>query len=136
MATYGGIGGGILGGVAGGTGGAALCAATGVGSLAAPACGVAGSGAGASAGALNGAAVGALVGTALDQIVLFAKKRDIGQIEAAAKRVGMTRDQRREFGRFVEEEKAAGRGGTANARGDFTFRQLLEKAREFLASDP
>lgn len=44
----------------------------------------------------------------------------------------MTPEQRREFGDFVEAEKVAGRYGTKNERGDFTYRELRQKAREFL----
>jgi hypothetical protein len=32
----------------------------------------------------------------------------------------------------LEDEKAAGYGGTKNRRGDFTMAELREKAREFL----
>lgn len=44
----------------------------------------------------------------------------------------MNKSQREEFGDFLENEKAAGFGGTANKRGDFTYQDLRKKAREFL----
>jgi hypothetical protein len=44
----------------------------------------------------------------------------------------MNRKQRFEFGDYLEDEKAAGSGGTKNRRGDFTMEELREKAREFL----
>jgi hypothetical protein len=54
-------------------------------------------------------------------------KQDIQQIEAAARRVGMNRQQRREFGDFVEDLKRKGQHGSGK-RGDFTFDELLELA--------
>ena len=59
-------------------------------------------------------------------------KQDIKQVEAVAREFKMTEEQRREFGDFVEAEKAAGNRGTANARGDFTYQELRQKASEFL----
>jgi len=44
----------------------------------------------------------------------------------------MNRSQRFEFDDFLEDEKAAGNGGTKNRRGDFTMPELRTKAREFL----
>ncbi len=44
----------------------------------------------------------------------------------------MTEEERRDFGDFLEEEKACGNGGTKNERGDFTYAELRQKAREFL----
>ncbi len=60
------------------------------------------------------------------------REHDLEQIEAVANELGMNRKQRFEFGDFVEDEKAAGDGGTKNLRGDFTMSELREKAREFL----
>ena len=54
-------------------------------------------------------------------------KRDIQQIEAVARRVGMSRQQRREFGDFVEDLKRKGQHGSG-MRADFTFEELLELA--------
>jgi hypothetical protein len=59
-------------------------------------------------------------------------KGDIKQVDDVAKEVGMKPEQRQEFGDWLEAEKAAGNGGTANERGDFTYRELREKAREFM----
>lgn len=61
-------------------------------------------------------------------------KGDIKQVNDVANEFKMTDMERREFGDFIEAEKAAGNGGTANSRGDFTYRELREKAREFMAS--
>jgi hypothetical protein len=118
----------LIGGVSGATGGGVMCAATG------PVAVVCATGGGA-AGVARGALVGASVGATLDGLLLFAKKHDIGQIEDAAKRVGMTRDERRDFGKFVEEEKVRGRVGSANERGDFTFKELVRLAKEFIGHD-
>jgi hypothetical protein len=60
------------------------------------------------------------------------KKRDIKQIEAVAKEFGMGEKDRKQFGKYIESEKALGYGGTQNERGDFTYEELQEKAREFL----
>ncbi|MCT7953943.1 hypothetical protein NG795_01580 [Laspinema sp. D3] len=42
----------------------------------------------------------------------------------------MNRDERKDFGDFIEAEKKAGCGGSKD-RGDFTWEELIEKAREF-----
>ncbi|MBR8838854.1 MAG: hypothetical protein DSM106950_33835 [Stigonema ocellatum SAG 48.90 = DSM 106950] len=60
------------------------------------------------------------------------KKKDIQQVEAVAREFNMTEEERREFGDFLEEEKAVGNGGTKNERGDFSYQELRQKAREFL----
>lgn len=60
------------------------------------------------------------------------KKKDLRQIDAIAKEFGMNEAQRREFGVFVEEEKASGYGGSKNERRDFTYEELRQKACEFL----
>lgn len=44
----------------------------------------------------------------------------------------MRSEERREFGEFLEDEKAIGNRGTKNERGDFTYQELRQKAREFL----
>ena len=53
-------------------------------------------------------------------------------MEAVAREFGMSAEARREFGDFLEAEKAAGNGGTLNERGDFTYQELRQKAAEFL----
>jgi hypothetical protein len=63
----------------------------------------------------------------------MARKPDIKEIERMARKHGMTEEQRRDFGDFVEECKRAGDGGTKNDRGDFTWDELDRKAQEFLA---
>ncbi len=62
----------------------------------------------------------------------MAPKRDIKQINAIAREFKMTREQREGFGEFLEFEKADGYRGTDNERGDFTYQELRQKAREFL----
>ena len=47
----------------------------------------------------------------------------------------MSAEQRREFGDYLEAEKAAGKGGTLNERGDFVYQELRQKAAEFLDED-
>lgn len=59
-------------------------------------------------------------------------KKDIQQLEAVAREFDMTDEERRDFGDFIEEEKEAGNGGSKNERGDFTYQELRQKAREFL----
>jgi hypothetical protein len=58
------------------------------------------------------------------------RKRDIRQIEAIAKEFGMDAIERREFGDYIEECKQNGETGDG-PRGDFSYRQLQEKVREF-----
>jgi hypothetical protein len=58
------------------------------------------------------------------------KKRDIRQIEAIAREFGMDARERREFGDYVEDCKRNGEKGTGKD-GDFTYRELREKVREF-----
>ncbi len=53
-------------------------------------------------------------------------------MEAVAREFNMTEEERRDFGDFLEEEKAVGNGGTKNERGDFTYQELRQKARDFL----
>ena len=47
----------------------------------------------------------------------------------------MTEEERRDFGDFLEADKAVGNGGTKNERGDFTYQELRAKACEFLGLD-
>lgn len=60
------------------------------------------------------------------------RKRDIRDVEAVARAFGMDPIQRRDFGDYLEECKRSGDRGTANARGDFTWDEMMEKAKEFL----
>ncbi|RUS97000.1 hypothetical protein DSM106972_085500 [Dulcicalothrix desertica PCC 7102] len=59
-------------------------------------------------------------------------KKDIQQLEAVAREFDMTEEERRDFGDFIEEEKESGNVGTKHERGDFTYQELRQKAREFL----
>ena len=59
-------------------------------------------------------------------------KDDIKQVNDVAKIFKMTKIQRKEFGGFLETEKKLGKIGSQNDRGDFTYDELKEKAREFL----
>jgi hypothetical protein len=63
------------------------------------------------------------------------RKRDLRQVDAVAGEFGMDPQTRREFGDYLEECKAAGDGGTANDRGDFTYEELRRKAQEFLGQE-
>lgn len=57
-------------------------------------------------------------------------KRDIAQIQAIARQMGWGPDERRAFGRLVEDCKEQGSRGGAGARGtDFTYEDLLTMAR-------
>ncbi len=125
------LGGGV-GGFGGGAAAAAACSPSIVGTVP---CAAAGGAAGGALGAAKGAAAGAAFGAAVDAIAFFSK-RDIQQINDVARRFRMGKEDRRDFGDFVEAEKAAGRGGTANGRGDFKFQELIEKAKEFLGLIP
>ncbi|QUS61195.1 hypothetical protein [Synechocystis sp. PCC 7338] len=46
----------------------------------------------------------------------------------------MTKAQRKEFGRFLERQKERNLGGTKNERGDFTYQELKQQAKQFLKS--
>lgn len=59
-------------------------------------------------------------------------KKDIQQVKAVTREYNMTEKEKRAFGKFLEKEKAEGNGGTKNDRGDFTYEELRQKAREFL----
>jgi hypothetical protein len=60
------------------------------------------------------------------------KKDDIKQIDAIAREFGMLGKERKAFGRFLEQEKTNVYVGTLNDRGDFTYPELRQKAKEFL----
>ena len=61
------------------------------------------------------------------------KKKDLKQIDDIAKKYNMTKEQRKEFGKFIENEKKKGRIGSENERGDYTWEELKQKGLEFLA---
>lgn len=58
-------------------------------------------------------------------------KRDIKQINAIARQYHMTKIERLEFGKFIEELKSEGFRGSDNERGDFTYQELHQKVQEF-----
>jgi hypothetical protein len=60
------------------------------------------------------------------------RKEDLKQVDDVAREHKMTKEQRQEFGEFLESEKGADNGGTANSRGDFTYQELRRKAAEFI----
>ena len=60
------------------------------------------------------------------------RKEDLKQVDDVAREFEMSKERRRDFGEFLESEKAAGNGGSANDRGDFTYQELRTKAAEFL----
>ena len=58
--------------------------------------------------------------------------KDLKQVDSVAKKLKMSKDERYDFGDYVESEKYHGEGGSANSKWDFTFKELLEKGRRFL----
>ena len=60
------------------------------------------------------------------------KKDDLKQVDSIAREFRMLPELRDDFGPFLEEEKRNGYGGTLNNRGDFTYQELRQKAKEFL----
>ncbi len=60
-------------------------------------------------------------------------KDDIKQVNEIGKKHNLNTRQRKEFGKFLENEKKKGRIGTKNERGDYTWHELDQKALEFLA---
>ena len=86
------------------------------------------------AGALKGAAVGAYVGSAVDALVLLSKGESAAIGQAITEVMGAaanTAENRRCVGDYLEECKADGDTGTKNERGDFTWRELVNKVREY-----
>jgi hypothetical protein len=63
------------------------------------------------------------------------RKEDIRQVKAVAGEFNKSEEERRDFGDFLEQEKAIGNGGSKSERGDFTYPELRQKAREFLNLD-
>jgi hypothetical protein len=60
-------------------------------------------------------------------------KRDIKMVNAVAGFLGMSGQERNEFGRFLEDAKKRGERGTLNAKGDFTWDEMVEQGRTFQA---
>jgi hypothetical protein len=59
-------------------------------------------------------------------------KKDIREINKVARMFGMDHDARQELRRRLEKDKKSGEPGSRR-RGDFTWAELAEKARELLA---
>jgi len=53
-------------------------------------------------------------------------------VDAVARDFEMDPAQRRRFGDYLEQCKRSGNVGTRNDRGDFTWDEMMEKAREFI----
>jgi hypothetical protein len=86
---------------------------------------------------MNRAAVGEiLAGTTLagNSIFQLAKhqKDDIKRVDKVAEKFGMDREQRQEFGDYIEDQKEHGNYGSGNERGDFTYQELKKLAEDFL----
>ncbi len=62
----------------------------------------------------------------------MARKDDIREVDVIAKQFGMDDETRQEFGDFLEDCKRSRDRGNKNDRGDFTWPELENKAREFL----
>ena len=62
----------------------------------------------------------------------MARKPDIQRVKKVAIKFGMSEDDYRLFGDYLEDCKRAGDVGSANQRGDFTWDELEDRAREFL----
>jgi hypothetical protein len=60
-------------------------------------------------------------------------KRDIRMVNAVAGFLRMSNQERNEFGRFLEDAKKRGERGTLNARGDFTWDEMVQQGRYFQA---
>jgi PAS domain-containing protein len=108
----------------GGAGGAVACSPTVVGSLP---CGVAGS----VAGALKGAAMGAATGAAVDASIMFAKKGDIKQVDQAVRKALGRKPTDAERGGFRDHIHSVKKDG----QGDFSFKDLLNLAKDFFGAD-
>lgn len=65
----------------------------------------------------------------------MSRKPDIRQIDAIGKEFDMDEKERRKFGDYIETIKDRGHRGSARG-GDFTYRELREKAREFRGEKP
>lgn len=60
------------------------------------------------------------------------RKGDIQQFRDACNHLGMTAAERDGFSDYVHDLKACGERGSANARGDFTWDELLEHGQDYL----
>ncbi len=117
----------LLGGFGGGGGGLLLSAGSGGAGLpSVPVFSV--------AGATAGAEIGGGLGLAVDAGVM-ALKGESAELGAAISQVmgaaANTVVNRREFGRYCEDCKERGDTGSKNSKGDFTFSELITRAKEF-----
>ena len=90
--------------------------------------------AGALLGAVNGAAIGGAIGASADALVWMSKgeAREIGRaITEVMGAAFNTAPNRRCVGDYLEECKGNGDTGTKNSRGDFNWRELVGKVREY-----
>jgi hypothetical protein len=60
------------------------------------------------------------------------KERDLAQFKSVARRYRMTTDQLRELSLLVHAYKEAGFRGTKNNKGDFTYQELCDLAKQLL----
>ena len=60
------------------------------------------------------------------------RKADLKEVDRIARAFEMDREDRRGFGKFLEDPKDAGDRSTKNDRGDFTTDELRQKARDYL----
>jgi hypothetical protein len=58
-------------------------------------------------------------------------KDDNAEFRAVCNQCGLTPEMRRRFSRWLHALKAQGDRGTANARGDFTWDELVDRCEEF-----
>lgn len=63
------------------------------------------------------------------------RKSDLREVDEVADEFNMSKQERRDFGSYIEDAKAHGYRGTKNSRGDFTMNELRELAHEFLNMD-
>jgi hypothetical protein len=59
------------------------------------------------------------------------RKKELKDVDRAAAQAGLGPDQRRDFSRYLHKCKQSGDFGSKNDKGDYTFAELLEKAKEF-----
>lgn len=62
----------------------------------------------------------------------MAKKEDIKQVEDISKKYGLTAEERRDFGDYLEDLKRSSFAGTKNEKGDFTFDELDRHCQDFV----
>lgn len=58
-------------------------------------------------------------------------KKDLQQVRSVAVELGMSEEERQDFGLWLHELKMAGERGSLK-KGDFTYSELRQRGREFL----